>query len=40
MDIDVFSHVVKTLNNNGVTTIGADSQLTEKKIMKLADLYK
>ena len=40
IDVDVFSHVVKTLNNNGVTTIGADSQLTEKKIMKLVDLYK
>ena len=40
MDEENFSRIVKILKNNGVTTIGADSQLTEKKIMKLADLYK
>ena len=40
MDEDTFSHIVKVLKANGVTAIGADSQLTEKKIMKLADLYK
>ena len=28
------------LKNNGVTTIGADEQLTEKNIMKLTDLIK
>ena len=28
------------LKRNGITTIGADSQLTEQKIMKLADLIK
>ena len=37
-----FRDIVKLLKGNGVTTIGADSQLTEKKIMstiKLIDLY-
>ena len=28
------------LKKNGITTIGADSQLTEKRIMKLADLIR
>ena len=35
-----FTDIVLTLKNNGVTTIGADEQLTEKKIMKLTDLLK
>jgi len=41
-DIDEydFRDIVILLKNNGVTTIGADDQLTEKKIMKLTDLLK
>ena len=35
-----FSDLVDLLKRNGITTIGADSQLTEKRIMKLADLIK
>ena len=35
---DEFRDLVDLLKRNGVTTIGADSQLTEKRIMKLADL--
>ena len=35
-----FSDIVKTLKNSGVTTIGADNQLTERNIMKLTDLIK
>ena len=35
-----FQNIVKILKNNGVTTIGADSQLTEKNIMKLTNLLK
>ena len=37
-DEDNFSEIVKTLKTNGITTIGADTQLTEKHIMKLTDL--
>ena len=39
-DIDEydFQDIVKLLKGNGITTIGADSQLTEKNIMKLTDL--
>ena len=33
-----FQDIVILLQNNGVTTIGADEQLTERKIMKLTDL--
>ena len=33
-----FSNIVKLLKSNGITTIGADSQLTERNIMKLTDL--
>ena len=33
-----FKDIVKLLKSNGVTTIGADNQLTEKNIMKLANL--
>jgi len=40
MDEDGFSEVVIVLNNNGVTTIGADEQLTENKIMKLTEIYR
>ena len=40
MDEMEFSILVKKLKNNGVTAIGADNQLTEKNIMKLADLIK
>ena len=37
---DSFRDIVYLLKKNGVTTIGADSQLTEKRIMKLADLIR
>ena len=37
-DEDNFRKIVILLKNNGITTIGADNQLTEKNIMKLADL--
>ena len=40
MDEYDFENTVKILKNNGVTTIGADEQLTERKIMKLTDLIK
>ena len=33
-----FKNIILLLKNNGVTTIGADDQLTERKIMKLTDL--
>ena len=33
-----FRKIVKLLNREGVRTIGGDTALTEKKIMKLADL--
>ena len=39
-DEDEFRDLVDLLKRNGITTIGADSQLTEKRIMKLADLIK
>jgi len=41
-DVDYydFKDIVLLLKTNGITTIGADSQLTEKKIMKLTDLIK
>ena len=35
-----FRDIVRLLKVNGITTIGADSQLTEKNIMKLTDLIK
>ena len=35
-----FKDIVKLLKVNGITTIGADTQLTEKHIMKLTDLLK
>ena len=35
-----FRDIVNLLKRNGITTIGADSQLTERKIMKLTDLIK
>jgi hypothetical protein len=38
VDEDGFRKVVTLLKNNGVTTIGADEQLTEKNIMKLSNL--
>ena len=37
---DEFRDLVDLLKRNGITTIGADSQLIEKRIMKLADLIK
>ena len=39
-DEDEFRDLVDLLKRNGITTIGADSQLTEKRIMKLADLIR
>ena len=33
-----FKKIIALLKRNGITTIGADEQLTERKIMKLADL--
>ena len=38
MDEDAFRNIANKLKGQGVTLIGADSQLTEKKIMKLTDL--
>ena len=35
-----FREIVRLLKVNGITTIGADDQLTERQIMKLADLLK
>jgi hydrogenase maturation factor HypF (carbamoyltransferase family) len=35
-----FKDIVMLLKNNGVSVIGADEQLSERKIMKLADLLK
>jgi len=40
IDYDDFKDIVITLKNNGVTTIGADEQLSERKIMKLTDLLR
>ena len=41
-DIDEydFRDIVMLLKSNGISTIGADSQLTERKIMKLVDILK
>ena len=38
IDDDTFRNIVMKLKQQGVTVIGADEKLTEKKIMKLADL--
>ena len=38
MDEDAFRNITIKLKQQGVTIIGADETLTEKKIMKLADL--
>ena len=35
-----FADIVLLLKRNGITTIGADSHLTERNIMKLTDLLK
>ena len=35
-----FKDIVLLLKSNGISTIGADNQLTERKIMKLTDLIK
>ena len=40
LDYDGFQDIVMMLKHNGITTIGADSQLTERNIMKLTDLLK
>ena len=39
-DYDEFKDIVLMLKGNGITTIGADAQLTEKNIMKLVNLLK
>ena len=39
-DYETFKNITLKLKRQGVTTIGADTQLTERKIMKLADLIK
>jgi len=38
MDEESFKDIVMKLKQQGVTTIGADEELTERKIMKLTDL--
>ena len=38
MDEDAFRNIVMKLKQQGITTIGADEVLTERKIMKLTDL--
>jgi len=38
MDEEAFRDIVTKLKQQGVTVIGADEKLTEKKIMKLTDL--
>ena len=38
VDYDGFQDIVILLKSNGVTTIGADDQLTERNIMRLTDL--
>jgi len=38
MDEDAFRNIVMKLKQQGVTIIGADEELTERKIMKLTDL--
>jgi len=40
LDYDGFEDIVMMLKHNGITTIGADDQLTERNIMKLTDLIK
>ena len=40
LDYDGFQDIVMMLKHNGITTIGADDQLTERNIMKLTDLLK
>ena len=40
IDEDAFRNIVMKLKQQGVTIIGADEVLTEKKIMKLTDLIK
>ena len=40
VDYHAFKDIVLLLKRNGITTIGADEQLSEKKIMKLANLLK
>ena len=40
VDYDEFKDIVLLLKGNGINAIGADSQLTEKNIMKLTSLLK
>ena len=39
-DYNDFKNIVLLLKNNGVTSIGADEQLSEKNIMKLTNILK
>ena len=39
-DYDTFKDIVIMLKNNGITTIGADEQLSERKIMKLTNILR
>ena len=39
IDYDGFKDIVIKLKSNGITAIGADDQLTERKIMKLTDFF-
>ena len=40
IDYDGFYDIVLLLKKNGISTIGADEQLTERNIMKLTNLIK
>jgi len=40
MDEEAFRSIIMKLKQQGVTLIGADEELTEKKISKLSDLVK
>jgi len=40
VNYDEFKNIVLLLKSNGITTIGADDQLTERNIMKLVNLLK
>ena len=40
MDEGAFRNIIMKLKQQGVTLIGADNELTERKIMKLTDLIK
>ena len=39
LNYEEFKNIVLELKNNGINTLGTDSQLTEKKLMKLTDFF-